>query len=440
MKSGKPMVRSRVSSRPSLSLDTINAIVGGISLASGGQGLIFQKDGIVIAHPVTDYRMKFNVLDSSALGFKGLDAIGKRAVSGETGSGRFVTPEGVNEILFYAPIPDSPGWMLGATVPVSAFFAFLWTVVAIAVILTLLILVAVIVTSALVARSVVEPIAFVTLGAANIASGDLATRLDEKKVTKFMARGDEVGNLTTALVTLWSKLREVTGGIKTAANEVASGSQQLSSTSQEMSQGAVQQASSVEEISASMEQMSSSIRQNSENALATEKIALKSAAIAEEGGTAVFRTVEAMREIAGKISIIEEISRSTNMLALNASIEAARAGEYGKGFAVVASEVGKLAERSSKEAGEINRISTESLSIAEQAGAIITGMVPEIKRTAELVQEISASSKEQNAAPSRSTSRFCSLTRSCSRMRPRRKSPRRCRRSLRVRLTSCRRR
>jgi len=146
-----------------------------------------------------------------------------------------------------------------------------------------------------------------------------------------------------------------------------------------------------------MEEMTSNIKQNADNALQTENIARKSAIAAEEGGRSVAATVAAMKEIASKIGIIEEIARSTNMLALNASIEAARAGEYGKGFAVVASEVGKLAERSQKEAGEISKLSKESVSIAEQAGATISALIPDIRRTAELVQEISAASNEQNS-------------------------------------------
>jgi methyl-accepting chemotaxis protein len=164
-----------------------------------------------------------------------------------------------------------------------------------------------------------------------------------------------------------------------------------------MSQGATEQASSMEEISSSMEEMSANIRQNAMNAQTTEKIARKSAHDAEIGGQAVSKTVEAMKVIAAKTGIIEEIARSTNMLALNASIEAARAGEYGKGFAVVASEVGKLAERSQKEAADISKLSAESVKIAEEAGATISGIIPDIKRTAELVQEISAGSAEQDS-------------------------------------------
>jgi methyl-accepting chemotaxis protein len=210
-------------------------------------------------------------------------------------------------------------------------------------------------------------------------------------------QGHKTTGINRALLSMVEKLKDITGNMVTAANQVSSGSQQLSSTSQQMSQGATEQASSVEEISSSMEEMTSNIRQNAENAQTTEKIALKAAIDAEAGGKAVAQTVEAMKEIASKTSIIEEIARSTNMLALNASIEAARAGEYGKGFAVVASEVGKLAERSQKEAGEISKLSIESVKVAENAGVTINTIIPDIKRTAELVQEISASSNEQNS-------------------------------------------
>lgn len=199
-----------------------------------------------------------------------------------------------------------------------------------------------------------------------------------------------------AMKAMIEKLRQVVGEVMSTADNVATGSRELSSSAMQMSQGATEQAASVEEISSSIEEMASSIRQNSYNAMQTEKISNKSSSDAIEGGKAVIETVAAMKEIAIKISIIEEIARQTNLLALNAAIEAARAGEHGKGFAVVASEVRKLAERSQTAAAEISSLSSRSVAIAEQAGDMLTRIVPDIQKTSELVQEITASSKEQD--------------------------------------------
>jgi len=177
---------------------------------------------------------------------------------------------------------------------------------------------------------------------------------------------------------------------------VASGSRELSASSEEMSQGASEQAASAEEVSSSMEQMSANVRQNADNAMQTEKIALKSAEDALESGNSVAKTVAAMRDIVDKISVIEDIARQTDLLALNAAIEAARAGDQGRGFAVVASEVRRLAERSQIAAGEISRLSASSVDIAEKAGEMLARLVPDIQKTAGLVQEIAASSGEQD--------------------------------------------
>jgi methyl-accepting chemotaxis protein len=192
-------------------------------------------------------------------------------------------------------------------------------------------------------------------------------------------------------------LRDIVGNIRTAATQVSTGSQQISRTAQQMSQGAAEQASSAEEVSSSVEEMLASIKQNTDNAIATESIAHKASKDGEEGAKAVNDSVVAMKQIVSKVSVIDEIARQTNLLALNGAIEAARVGEAGKGFAVVASEVRKLAERSQEASGEITDLSRTTMETANGAGDLIQKIVPDIKKTAELVQEIASASREQNS-------------------------------------------
>jgi methyl-accepting chemotaxis protein len=227
----------------------------------------------------------------------------------------------------------------------------------------------------------------VTKTAQEIAAGNLIVDVSERSTHD---------QLMKALAAMSTRLANVVNDVKNVADNVASASMQMSSSAQQMSLTAAEQSASAEEVSASMEQMVSNIKQNADNAQQTEKIALKAAQDAREGGKAVTETVSAMKEIATKINIIEDIARQTNLLALNAAIEAARAGEHGKGFAVVATEVRKLAERSQTAASEINKLSASSVKVAENAGDILLRIVPDIQKTAELVQEISVASNEQN--------------------------------------------
>lgn len=238
-------------------------------------------------------------------------------------------------------------------------------------------------------RFLIKPINKLLIIADRVAEGDFRQRLD-------FNRQDEIGRLAQSLHRMIAQLTEVIVNVKSAAESVASQSLQISEKSGQMSSGATEQAASAEEASSSMEQMLSNIQQNADNAQQTDKIAIQAARDAEDGGHIVAETVTSMKQITEKISIIEEIARQTNLLALNAAIEAARAGEHGKGFAVVASEVRKLAERSQLAAAEINKLAASSMQVAESSGEMLNRLVPDIKKTAELVQEISMASNEMN--------------------------------------------
>jgi methyl-accepting chemotaxis protein len=231
-----------------------------------------------------------------------------------------------------------------------------------------------------------ESMSKITEVAENIAKGnleiDVAARSDEDKIMQSMQFSLE-------------NLSEFAVSVQNASNQVAVGSQELSAEAQQMALSANQQAANIEEISASIEEINSSITKNADNASQTASISGKVAKDAEEGGIAVRSTVEAMKSIAENISVIEGIAEQTNMLALNAAIEAARAGEFGKGFAVVANEIRNLAGRSGDAAKEISTLTGKSLKVADEAGKLIEKIVPQIKMTSELVQEINSASSEQ---------------------------------------------
>jgi methyl-accepting chemotaxis protein len=241
-----------------------------------------------------------------------------------------------------------------------------------------------------VTRSITRPLNQAVKAANQLAEGDLTVRIEAR--TK-----DETGLLLASMQNMSHKITQIISEVRSAAEALYGASGQVSATAQSLSQGASEQAASVEETSASIEQMSASINQNAENAKVTDGMATKASKEAEEGGEAVGQTVSAMKQIADKIGIIDDIAYQTNLLALNAAIEAARAGEHGKGFAVVATEVRKLAERSQGAAQEISELAADSVQMAERAGKLLVEIVPTVSKTCDLVQEIAAASQEQSS-------------------------------------------
>jgi methyl-accepting chemotaxis protein len=236
-----------------------------------------------------------------------------------------------------------------------------------------------------------------------ISEGDLTKTIDKDYQGSF-AEMKEYANDTVL------KLSMIIGEVNSAASQLTSASEQVSTTAQTLAQAASEQAAGIEETSASIEEMTASIAQNSDNAKVTNNIASKASTEAMQGGESVRATVEAMKQIAKKITIIDDIAYQTNLLALNAAIEAARAGEHGKGFAVVAAEVRKLAERSQVAAQEISSVATESVALAEKAGTLLSEMIPSIRKTSDLVQEISAASQEQSSGVSQINSAVTQLS------------------------------
>ena len=266
--------------------------------------------------------------------------------------------------------------------------ARLWTIGILVGCSALALLMAFLITRSLTRQLGGEP-TYVAEIASRVADGDLTMTIQ--------TRASDTNSVLHAMQAMVTRLSQVVSDVNGGAEALAGASEEVSATAQSLSQAASEQAAGVEETSASIEEMTASISQNTENAKVTDGMATKAATEATEGGEAVRATVIAMKQIAQKIGIIDDIAYQTNLLALNAAIEAARAGEHGKGFAVVAAEVRKLAERSQIAAQEIGTVASNSVELAEKAGRLLDTIVPNIRKTSDLVQEITAASEEQSA-------------------------------------------
>ncbi|XXJ18058.1 methyl-accepting chemotaxis protein [Desulfovibrio caledoniensis] len=353
-----------------------------------GYAFLVTGQGFIVAHPQADWVGKNLKEVLGERSGKVLSAV----QAGKNLSYEITSPmDGEESFVTYSPFEIGKSgkyWALAVVTPMSTVrsHADSFTVISAGIgVVTLVVLLAVL---WVIAKIITGPVLKSIDLARSLADGDLTRDID-------VHQSDEVGQLADALRCMAAKLRQVIGEVSESTESVAAGSEELSASSQSLAEGANRQAASVEEVSASMEEMAGNIRANSENATETERIATQAAERAEVSGKSVGEAMAAMTDIAERISIIEEIARQTNLLALNAAIEAARAGEHGKGFAVVAAEVRKLAERSGKAASEISELSGATVRKAEEAGAQLGELIPDIERTADLVREIAAASAEQ---------------------------------------------
>lgn len=358
----------------------IQRLIENTRVGEGGYVYILGLDGVILNHPVKD-RLGTNINQYD---------FGRTILATKNGSFIY-TFEGTEVFTSYALRGSS---IIVSAIPTEASRNRLRSLAAGLAVSTLISLtLAVTVLLVLISRLVTQPLGYAVAQLGKVSLGDLRVQLSDS----FRRRNDEIGDLAHAVESLVRDLHSIVESILSTSHEVSSGSGQLSELANQLSEGAGVQASSAEQVSASVEQVAATIRQNTENAVMTEKIAQQSSLDADIGGQAVDESVRAMNDILERISIIDEIARQTNLLALNAAIEAARAGEAGKGFAVVAGAVRKLAERSQTASGEIGDLSRRTMENAMEAGKVIHKLVPDIKKTADLVQEIAAASREQSS-------------------------------------------
>lgn len=377
----------------------LTAIAGTITIGKSEHPYIFSRaTGNIVGcgeWKMADDETNFIETAKADSSYKPIVPYMQRMMNGETGTGSY-TMKGMKKYIAFTPVAETD-FSIAVMQPQSDFEGSFTRLRVILIVMGIIVLIIADAVGGLLANSISSTINMLKKELEDVAKGNLLeSGISEKKKNKMKARKDELGQMAHTMTDMKNSLTGMVQTIRESSLQIQAGSEQISASSQSVSSGASEQAASTEEMSATIEQMASNIRQTADNASKTSTIARGTSANGDAGGEAVNSAVEAIKQIAEKISIIEDIAGQTNLLALNAAIEAARAGEAGKGFAVVASEVRKLAERSQVAAGEISGLSSQTVNLSEKAGEMISKVVPDIEQTSQLIDEIATASREQD--------------------------------------------